>query len=159
VAPVVIPVALRPAWDALQRCPTAGPATGAWLQAGQPRVAVGELPARVYGSYRPRGNQVTIARAVMRDRPEAIAVVLAHELRHVYQQAVGSPTDCVERELDAFSQQAPVWDELTQGGLSDPRTDLERQLNAVLGEYRIYGPRGILARILADRAYQEQCGF
>lgn len=69
-------------------------------------------------------------RNLRRQEPALAAPIMAHELQHVLQKAVAvSPADALEMEIESYTVEARVWDEL---GLVPPEGSFARQAKTLL---------------------------
>lgn len=92
--------------------------------------------------------------------PKAQATVLVHEAAHLYDLLTGrlarDPEGCVANEIRAFSEQANAWQTLYgPNGKSDPTSELDTALNALLADWR-HEPR--VFRRSINRMYAAVCG-
>jgi len=117
------------------------------------RRSLGRLPRNVEGRYRSDTHDLRLSADLRDERPEAVAVVLAHELWHAVHSGEYPDTSdgCVRNEVDAFAAGARVWSEL---GPPDPRSALEASHERLRRAWTAGRLREVVER---SRGYQRQC--
>lgn len=116
---------------------------------------VHSLPSTVGGVYVPRDHFIVIDERLVTFTPHVVTMILIHEINHAYQEVVGVPRNCFEREIEAYTWQARLWRAwFGQGGKQPPGDDIEANFNTVLA----VDNQGLLrATIERSPGYQEQC--
>jgi hypothetical protein len=161
---------LHRAWGAVLGSPYRfrdGTPFGAWM-ADVVRVTgvkIVVIPQHVipgaYAAYAPRQNLIGVAEPVLSEDPRAAAAVVVHEAVHAMQQATGKPTDCVQREVEAFAVETFFWMSLfpETGGYGPSRTKLEQTENALVNIVKTWGEPGLRELVTSSPGYQQQCGL
>ncbi len=116
------------------------------------------LPSNIYGLYAVEHDVILLSGALVDERVELLADVLAHETSHALDAHNGvvarSGRECLDSEFRAFKHQAEVWQSFFPGGLKQPSTAAERQMNEILA--RVTADPQSFARELAG-PYRHEC--
>jgi hypothetical protein len=116
---------------------------------------VHRLPEAVGGVYVPREHFIVVDDRLVTYTPHVVTMILVHELVHAHQEVTGTPTDCFQRESEAYAWQARLWRAwFGEAGKQPPGDDVERGFNSILA----VDNRGEL-RAVIERSphYRRQC--
>jgi hypothetical protein len=125
-------------------------------------IIVADTPG-AWAAYLPKKHTITLGSQLRDESPEALSAVLAHEGQHAVDTLLNGKQknradpeiQCYSWEISAFSLEAAVWQSLYgDAGKPDPRTDLERELNAILRSAKTDSWQ--LMASIRDR-YRDQC--
>lgn len=116
---------------------------------------VHRLPEAVGGIYVPREHYIVVDDRLVTYTPHVVAMIVLHELVHAHQEVTGTPTNCYQREADAYAWQARLWRAwFGPGGKQPPGDDVERGFNGILS----VDNQGQLQTVLERSPhYQRQC--
>ena len=153
----VVDDVLAEALRLLESVPSASPGLEAAAELSAP-IRFRSLANQVFASFTPPSS-IAVSRALLDERREAVAAVLAHELQHLAdlndQQYVPSETACLEAEIRAVVAEASAWSALMgPDGAADPQSSLERMENARLTTVQA-GSETV--RALVEDVWAQQC--
>ena len=123
-------------------------------------LVVATLPRNGAGRYDPNTRTVTVAERLRGESPEALALVLVHEMQHAVdhkRRILGLlDVDCIGFEVRGFVAASQVARAFWPDQLPD-ETPFEREIAAMVSDYEANGTAGLAARVAGTGGYRQSC--
>ena len=123
-------------------------------------LVVAPLARNGAGRYDPNTRTVTVAERLRGETPEALALVLVHEMQHAVdhkRRVLGLlDVDCVGFEVRGFVAASQVARQFWPDQLPDA-TPFEREIAAMVADHEANGTASIAARVAGTEGYRQTC--